>query len=429
VIDAVLERLKRLHPKVIDLALDRVDRLLAALGHPEGRLPPVVHVAGTNGKGSTLAYLRAMVEAAGGRAHVYTSPHLVRFAERIRVAGQLIGEAELLALLEECEAANAGQPITFFEVTTAAALLAFARREAELCLLETGLGGRFDATNVVERPRLTILTPISLDHQAFLGDTLGQIAGEKAGILKAGVPCVCARQDAEALAVIDGQAARLGVPLLLEGRDWTVEPIAGGIAFAMGGRRLELPQPVLPGAHQMHNAALAVAAACALGGVVGGRPLPEAAIAEGLRRAQWPARLQRLTHGPLPGLLPAGGELWLDGGHNPAAGLALAAFIGAGWRERPLDLVVGMLNTKDSRGFLDPLGPLVRRLAAVTIPGEANALAADGVVAVAAAAGIAASPAASLTEAVSGLAAAEPTGRVLICGSLYLAGVVLAENG
>ncbi len=422
--DAVLARLTGLHPKVIDLALDRVLRLLAALGHPERRLPPVVHIAGTNGKGSTLAYLRAMVEAAGGRAHVYTSPHLVRFAERIRLAGALIDEAELAAILAECEMVNSGRPITFFEVTTAAAFLAFARHPADLCLLETGLGGRFDATNVIERPALTLLTPISLDHQAFLGDRLELIAAEKAGILKPGVPCLSARQEAPALAVIAERAAAIGAPLLVEGRDWTVAEQDEGMLFSMAGQTMALPRPALAGAHQIGNAGLAVAAACVLGRI--GGALPSFDIAEGLRRAEWPARLQRLTRGPLPALLPPGGELWLDGGHNPAAGQILADFAAARWRDRPLDLVVGMLASKDSHGFLEPLAPRVRRLAAVTIPGEANALPAAQVAAVAAAAGIQAQPATSLGEAVSALASAD---RLLICGSLYLAGAVLAENG
>ncbi len=418
--NAVLDRLKALHPKVIDLALDRVLRLLAALGHPEERLPPVVHVAGTNGKGSTLAYLRAMAEAAGTTVHVYTSPHLVRFAERIRVAGRLIEDVELAAILGECEAVNAGQPITFFEVTTAAALLAFARHPAGLCLLETGLGGRFDATNVIARPALTVVTAISLDHQAYLGSSLAAIAGEKAGILKPGVPCVCARQEPEAMTVIRREADRLGVPLLVEGEDWTVAEADGQLAFVTAGERLLLPRPSLLGWHQFQNAGLAVAAA---------RLLPVPTDDQGLGRAAWPARLQRLTRGPLPALLPAQGELWLDGGHNPGAGQVLARFIADQWSGRPLDLVVGMLNTKDSQGFLAPLAPLVRRLVAVTIPGEANSLAAEQVAATARADGIDAAPAADVTAALAELGGLPGPARVLICGSLYLAGAILAENG
>jgi len=416
--DAVLERLKRLHPKVIDLALDRVRGLLGALGDPHRHLPPVAHIAGTNGKGSTLAVLRAMAEAAGLTAHVYTSPHLVRFAERIRVGGELISDDDLARLLGECEERNAGRPITFFEVTTAAALLAFSRRPADLCLLETGLGGRFDATNVVERPAVTLLSAISLDHQAYLGDTLAAIAFEKAGILKAGVPCVCSRQAPEALAVIESRAAELTSPLLLEGRDWQLD----GAEFSFAGRRLTLTAPSLPGPHQWHNAGLAAAAACLLG-------LPDAAIAAGVGRAQWPARLQRLTQGPLVDSLPAGWEVWLDGGHNPGAGEALARHIAAAWTDRPLDLLVGMLDTKDNRGFLDPLRPLVRRMAGVAIPGEPHAVAAADLAEMALALGIDAAPAPDAVAAVAALTARPGAARILICGSLYLAGTILADNG
>jgi dihydrofolate synthase/folylpolyglutamate synthase len=424
VYDVVLERLKSLHPKVIDLALDRIERLLAALGHPERRLPPVVHIAGTNGKGSTLAYLRAMVEATGLSAHVYTSPHLVRFAERIRVAGLVIGEAELLAILEECERANSGQPITFFEITTAAAFYAFSRVPAAVCLLETGLGGRVDATNVIDTPALTILTPISLDHQAFLGGTVAAIATEKAGIMKPGVPCVSAAQDPAALQVIIARAAELGAPLYLEGRDWTVEKTPLGLLFTMGKRSLSLPLPALAGPHQIHNAGLAVAAALLLNAV----PLPDFAIAAGLSTAVWPARLQRLTSGPLPAMLPLGWELWLDGGHNPAAGEILSR-VAASWRDRPLDLVVGMLNSKDSHGFLAPLAAEVRALRTVAIPGEANSLSAEQVADTASGEGILAEPADSVTAALAALVTQDGPARVLICGSLYLAGTVLAQNG
>lgn len=424
--DATLERLKGLHPKIIDLALDRIAALLAALDHPERRLPPVVHVAGTNGKGSTLAYLRAIAEAAGLRAHVYTSPHLVRFAERIRVAGRIIEEQALFDILCECETKNAGGPITFFEITTAAAFLAFARHPADLCLLETGLGGRYDATNVVARPALTLLTPISLDHQAFLGDHIAAIAGEKAGILKAGVPCLASRQEPEALAVIAAEAEALGAPLFVENRDWSVEPLPDGFRFCMGDRDLRLPRPALPGPHQTHNAGLAVAAALALGEYFS---FDINSLASGLRQVEWPARLQRLTKGPLPKLLPPGGELWLDGGHNPSAGLALARFIETHWRSQPVDLVSGMLDTKDSQGFFAPLAPLVRHMKGVAIPGEAHSRTADGVCAAARSEGLMAEPAVSVSAAVGDLAKSPGVGRILICGSLYLAGSVLAENG
>jgi dihydrofolate synthase/folylpolyglutamate synthase len=415
--DQVLERLKRLHPKIIDLVLDRILALLADLGEPQRKLPPVVHVAGTNGKGSTIAYLRAMTEAAGKSAHVYISPHLVRFAERITVAGAEISEPALMALLEECERVNRGRPITFFEITTAAAFLAFSRSPADLCLLETGLGGRYDATNVVERPALTLITAISLDHQAFLGNTLAAIAGEKAGIIKPGVPCLSLAQPPEAMAVIRETAQRLGAPLLVEGEDWRIEP---GLRFHMDGQSWDLPEPCLPGRHQWRNAGLAAAAA---------RRLPvELEIGEGLRRARWPARLQRLTRGPLVELLPAGWELWLDGGHNPGAGVVLAEHAAREWRDKPLDLVVGMLNSKDSQGFVDPLVPYLRGGAAVAIPGEANSLSADAMAEKAAAAGLSLPAAADLETAIKNRLSQPGPARLLICGSLYLAGTVLAEN-
>jgi dihydrofolate synthase/folylpolyglutamate synthase len=425
-IDEILERLKGLHPKVIDLALDRIVGLLAALDHPERQLPPVVHVAGTNGKGSSLAYLRAIAEAAGRSVHVYTSPHLVRFAERIRLAGRIVDEAVLSDLLSECETKNNGAPITFFEVTTAAAFLAFARFPADLCLLETGLGGRYDATNVLDRPALTLLTPISLDHQAFLGNNIAAIAGEKAGILKPGVPCLSARQEPEALAVIAAEAEALGVPLLVEDRDWRVEALNDGFRFCMGAHDLRLPVPALPGPHQIHNAGLAVAAALTLRDCFG---TDLNSLSAGMRQVEWPARLQRLTKGPLSDLMPPGSELWLDGGHNPSAGQALARFIDAHWRERPVDLVAGMLDTKDSQGFFAPLAPRVRRMKGVAIPGEAHSRTADAVCAAAQAEGLAAEPAESVATAVADLTGKGNVGRVLICGSLYLAGTVLAENG
>ncbi len=425
-IDAVLDRLTRLHPKVIDLSLERVVRLLDRLGNPQQRLPPVIHVAGTNGKGSTVATLRALFEAAGRRVHAYTSPHLVRFAERIRIAGMVPDDAAMLALLEEVEAANAGAPVTFFEITTAAAFLAFARTPAHMCLLETGLGGRLDATNVVERPAVTILTPIALDHQHFLGDTLAAIAGEKAAIMKPGAPCVVAAQSFEARDVILAQAARLGVTLVMAGRDFTATADGDGLVFADVSGTKHLPAPSLPGAFQIHNAGLALAAL----GCLTGPPLDESALAFGLRHIQWPARIQRLTRGPLVDLLPPGGELWLDGGHNPHAAQALAAHAAQAWRDRPLVAVMGMLNTKDIDGCLAPLAPVLAALRGVTIPGEANALPAEAVIAAALGQGIRdAAPAESVAAAVAEMAARPGPIRLVICGSLYLAGKILAENG
>ena len=417
--DRVLDRLTALHPKVIDLSLGRIERLLAALGHPERRLPSVVHVAGTNGKGSVVAMLRAGLEASGARVHVYTSPHLARFHERIRIAGALIDEDALVALLERCEAANAGAPITFFEITTAAAFLAMAETPADFALLEVGLGGRLDATNVVEAPRLSIVTPVSLDHQQYLGETLAEIAAEKAGILKPGVPCLVGHQAPEALAAIEARAAAVGAPLAVANRDWQVWEEHGRMAFRDEAGLLDLPRPRLIGAHQVANAGIALAALRALG-------VDEAACAAAVTRAEWPARLQRLRHGPLVDAAGAA-ELWLDGGHNPAAGEALAEALSR-LPPRRLHLVCGMLNTKDVEGFLRPLAGEAVDLAAVTIPGEAATLPAEATAAAARAVGLPAAPAAGVAEAVAA-GARDPGARILICGSLYLAGQVLRANG
>lgn len=428
---ALLSRLSGLHPKIIDLSLARIERLLDDLGRPQDALPPVVHVAGTNGKGSVVAYLRAMLEAAGLRAHVYTSPHLVRFCERIVVAGREIEEPALAAVLEDCERINVGRPITIFEITTAAALLAFARSHADVTLLETGLGGRLDATNVVARPALTVLTPISLDHQSYLGDTIAAIAAEKAGILKPGVACVVAAQPEEAAAVIHARAAALAAPLLQEGIDWRVSAEgSGGLSFCLEDKVLALPLPGLAGTHQAGNAGLAVACALHLAAVL--PQLDEPAIARGIETVRWPARLQRLASGRLAALLPVDWELWLDGGHNRAAAEVLARHLQC-WRDRPVRLVFGMLRSKDAAAFLSTLAPWVDELAAVTIPGEDASLNADEAAGLARACGHQAMAADSVAtalrhHAVAGVASAQPT-RVLICGSLYLAGAVLAENG
>jgi dihydrofolate synthase/folylpolyglutamate synthase len=422
--DRVLARLMQLHPKKIDLSLGRTLRLLAALGNPHEHLPPVIHVAGTKGKGSTVAMMRACLEAAGYRVHTYISPHLVRFHERIRLAGRLIDEDALLAVLDECERANGGAPITFFEITTAAAFLAFARTPADIVLLEVGLGGRLDTTNVIRHPAVTAITPVSLDHQAFLGDTVAAIAGEKAGILKPGVTGVVAPQPADAERVIDDRAAAIGAPLSRSGTDWRCTAAAPGMRYEGARWRLDLPVPSLLGAHQILNAGTAIACLENLPGFA----LSAAAIAAGLRQIDWPARLQRLQRGPLLEILPPGWELWLDGGHNPAAGEVLGA-VAAGWRDRPLDLVVGMLNTKDAAGFLAPFAPYARALRAVTIPGEDNPLPPEAIVAAAASVGIGAEPAGSVGAALRDIIGAPEPGRVLICGSLHLAGVVLARNG
>jgi dihydrofolate synthase/folylpolyglutamate synthase len=426
--DLVLERLNRLHPKIIDLSLERTWQLLERLGHPERRLPPVVHVAGTNGKGSVLAYLRAMLEAAGYRVHAYISPHLVRFHERIRLAGKLIEEDALLAVLQECESINGAEPITFFEITTCAAFLEFARRPADILLLETGLGGRLDSTNVIERPLASVLMPISFDHMQHLGDSLAKIAFEKAGIIKQGVPVVVAPQPPEAEAVFAAKAAELEAPLCRYGREWRIEAAGEEVLFTDQAGRRRLPRPALPGDHQIPNAGAALATLPFLHGF----SIDERAQAEGLRNVEWPARLQRLRRGPLAKMLPAGWELWLDGGHNAAAGEVLADFAKA-WQEageRPLHLVFGMLNTKEPVAFLKPLQPYSKDLQAVRIEGDHASLPAEEAAAAARAAGIEATTAESLGVAVKHITAgSRGPARILICGSLYLAGVVLAENG
>ena len=422
--DRVLERLGRLHPKLIDLSLGRVERLLAALGNPQDQLPPVVHVAGTKGKGSTVATMRACLESAGYRVHTYISPHLVRFHERIRLAGRLIDEERLIALLEECERANHDAPITFFEITTAAAFLAFARIPADIALLEVGLGGRLDATNVVRCPAVTAITPISLDHQAFLGDTIGAIAAEKAGILKPGVSAVIAPQPKEAATVIKERAKSVSAPLYRSRREWHCEALSRRMRYEGERWKLDLPLPSLIGAHQIVNAGTAIACLEQLSGF----DIPAAAIDRGLRHIDWPARLQLLSRGPLVDAVPPDWELWLDGGHNPAAGEVLGD-VAAGWRDRPLYLVVGMMNTKDAAGFIAPLAKHAQALWAVTIPREKNALPADAIANAAASVGLSAKTAVSVLAAIRDIPVTDGNGRVLICGSLYFAGKVLAENG
>jgi len=418
--DVILDRMMTLHPKVIDLTLGRVERLLAALGHPELLLPPVIHLAGTNGKGSTQAMIRAGLETGGDRVHAYTSPHLARFHERIRLAGELISEPMLTALLDDCVTANGKTEITFFEITTCAAFLAFARVPADWTLLEVGLGGRLDATNVVDKPRLTIITPVSMDHEAFLGDTIAKIAGEKAGIIKRGVPCVVAPQHPDGLAVIEAKAASVGAPLWVFGQHWNVWEERGRLIYQDENGLMDLPLPNLPGPHQVQNAGAAIAALRLLG-------KDEAACEAAVTRAYWPARMQRLRHGPLVTMAPKV-DLWLDGGHNPAGGEAVAATL-ARMPPRETHLICGMLNTKDVTGYMAPLAPHVTRLHAVSIPGEKNTLPAEATRDTALAAGLEAVTAPSVAGALASIAAAAPEARVLICGSLYLAGTVLRENG
>ncbi len=417
--DVILQRLMSLHPKIIDLVLDRVERLLTSLGNPERKLAPVIHVAGTNGKGSTIAMIRAGIEASGKTAHVYTSPHLARFHERIRVAGALIGEDALAATLQECEAANAGLAITYFEITTCAAFLAFSRVAADYTLLEVGLGGRLDATNVVTKPALTIITPVSIDHQQYLGDTLPEIAGEKAGILKRGVPCVVGKQDDAALAVIEARANRLGAPLQVYGRDWLVWEERGRMIFQDDGGLFDLPLPNLIGGHQVANAGMALAALRFLG-------MSDLHCEDAVTQAEWPARLQRLRQGPLVDAAGAA-EVWLDGGHNEGAGFALAEAV-TRLSPKPLHLICGMLRTKDVRGYLRPMALVAQSLRGVSIPGEAATLLAAETVEAAIDCGLVAEISDSVRAAIGAIIAVEPQARILVCGSLYLAGSVLREN-
>ena len=384
----------------------------------------MIHVAGTNGKGSTIAFLRAALEAAGYRVHVFTKPHLVRFNERIRLAGALIDDVHLAALLEECERANAGHPITYFEITTAAAFLGFARVPADILLLETGLGGRFDATNVVRHPAVTAITPVSLDHQHFLGETVAAIAGEKAGILKADCPAVLAPQVPEAALVLEAAATRAGAPLFRGGSEWRVQSAAGGLCYE-GHRwpRLDLPPPALIGPHQYVNAGVALACLDRLEGF----SLSPDALAAGLSQVEWPARLQRLADGRLARILPRGWELWLDGAHNEAAGEALARVV-ENWQDRPLHVIFGMLDSHDAEAFLRHLAPSVSTLHALAIPGEAHTLSAEVAATRARRAGISATVEPDLVTALRAAGKGAAAGRVLICGSLYLAGHALRED-
>lgn len=421
--DSILARLSRLHPKLIDLSLERMLPLLAKLGNPQDSLPPVIHVAGTNGKGSTIAYLRAFLEAAGKTVHVYNSPHLVRFNERIRLAGRYVSTRRLNQALEAVERVNNGDPITFFEVTTVTAFKLFAETPADYLLLETGMGGTFDTTNVVKHPLGTIITPIDYDHQGFLGHSLAEIAANKAGILKAGALAVMGLQQEEARRVLERAALRLGVRPLWQGEDFHGAAQDGRLIYSDEAGLLDLPPPALAGAHQIDNAALAIAACRHFG-----LPAGEADFAEGLRRVTWPARMQPIRSGKLRALLPEGHEVWLDGGHNAHGAAALARSIAA-MPARPLVLIVGMMNTRAPEDVLAPFRALApAAILTLTIPGEPNAHKAAEIAARARAMGFNAQARRSIAAALA--SAAEIDGaRVLICGSLYLAGDVLARNG
>ena len=426
--DRVLQRMRELHPSLIDLSLGRIERVLEAMGDPHRNLPPVIHVAGTNGKGSVIAFLRAILEAAGRRVHVFTSPHLRKFNERIRLAGDtgstLIDEPSLVDVLERAEAANAHGDITFFEITTAAAFLAFAETPADVLLLETGLGGRLDATNVVDQPALTVITPVSIDHSHYLGNTLSEIAAEKAGIIKQSRPCIVAPQPPEARKTIERIAYLKDAPLFIAGRDWDSFMQQGRLVYQDDSSLLDLPAPKLIGQHQIANAGTAIAAA---------RRLPDVEISTddietGLTTAEWPGRLQRLGPGGLYRHARVGTELWLDGGHNPAAGAALATAVAA-LNERvpkPLHLICGMLTRKDAANFIRPFSGLTEFMATVPVPGSENSYSADDLAEIAQDQGIPALSAANVATAIalSNDMTMTPA-RVLICGSLYLAGHVL----
>jgi len=430
-ITAILDRLLALHPKEIDLSLGRMNRLLEALGSPEKRLPPTIHIAGTNGKGSVTATLRAMLEADGKRCHVYTSPHLVAFNERIRLgaSGEFVSDPELFKALYACEEANAGEEITFFEITTAAAILLFAENPADVLLLEVGLGGRLDATNVVDEPLATVITPISMDHEKFLGEALAEIAAEKAGILKAGCPVVVAPQDDEVLAVIERKAARLQAPVYRFGQEFNSYADQGRMAFQDEEGLYDLPMPSLLGAHQVINAGMAIATLKAAGLWSG-----EKAASEGLKSINWPGRLQPLINGALVDKCPEGAEVWLDGGHNPGAGVSIASFMGEQEERspKPLYMICGMLTTKDPVGFFRSFDGLARHVATVPISTTTNARGPLELADFARLAGLEASPFSSLEDAIADIVScAQKDGeapRILICGSLYLAGEVLAAN-
>ena len=424
---AILERLLQLHPREINLSLERVERLMADLGHPERRLTQVVHVAGTNGKGSTTAFMRAALEAAGKRVHVYTSPHLVRFHERIRLAGTFVDEEELADALISAEKINDGRPITQFEITTAAAFVLFAHHPADVLLLEVGLGGRLDATNIIDSPLAAVITPVSIDHEKFLGETLKAIAHEKSGILKRRRPAIVAPQPDEALIEIENQAAHVGAELFIANRDWVAYPEGGRLVYQDEDGLLDLPSPRLLGRHQFTNAGTAIAAVRRTG-----LNLPRSALEAGMVSVDWPARLQSLNSGALAARVP-GAELWLDGGHNPGAGVVVAEAM-ADLEERapkPLILVAGMMSTKDPVGFFRPFAGLAAQAITVPVPGHDAGRPPIELASAAREAGLNAEAAGSIVEALDRITRRDGDGpaRILICGSLYLAGSVLDQNG
>jgi dihydrofolate synthase/folylpolyglutamate synthase len=428
--DAILERLSKLYPNKIERGTERIARLLAALGNPEKKLPPVIHVAGTNGKGSVCAFSRAILEAQGLKVHVYISPHLVWFHERIRLAGKLISEEELQYTLEECERFNEGKPITYFEITTAAAFLAFSRHKADALVLEVGMGGGWDATNVVSHPRATAITPVGFDHMDFFGNSLADIAAEKAGIIKRQVPVIVGPQDDIPRDVIVRRADSLSAPVFAFGQDFFAHQEHGRMVFQDEGGLLDLPLPKLVGRHQIENAAVAIETLRR-----GEFLVSEEAVEQGLRSVDWPARLQRLSRGPLVEAAPKGAEIWLDGGHNPHCAAAIARAVAdlEERAEKPLYLICGMLQTKDATGFLSAFRGLARHVVTVSVPGEAS-YGAGALYDLARKAGLDAAPGEDLEDAMLQLNAwararpHEAPPRILICGSLYLAGTVLTRN-
>ncbi|MBI5323382.1 folylpolyglutamate synthase/dihydrofolate synthase family protein [Bradyrhizobium sp.] len=429
----VIARLSALHPVKIDLSLERMHRVLERLGHPERNLPPVIHVAGTNGKGSTVAYLRATLEAADYRVHAFTSPYLVRVNECFRLGraggGVLAGDAELTAALRRCEQANAGAPLTVFESKTAAAFCLFADNPADVALLEVGLGGRLDSTNVIEKPLASVISPVSMDHMEFLGDTLASIAGEKAGIIKRGVPVVCAEQADEAMAVIEMQAGRMRAPLFAAGQQWHVGIERGRLVYQDERGLMDLAAPKLFGRHQFDNAGLAIATLRATDAF----RISHAAFEAGIVGAEWPARMQRLSAGRLIELAPAGSEIWLDGGHNAEGGRVTAAALGDLEERVPRQLVIvaGMMGNKDAGGFLANFAGQTRHIVAVPIPDTDNAMQPDRLADAARQLGMRVEIADGVEAALRSLAklAYETPPRILVTGSLYLAGHVLALNG
>lgn len=418
--DVVLNRLLSLHPKIIDLTLDRVTRLLKKLNNPEDKISQVVHIAGTNGKGSTQAFLRAAIESSGESAHVYTSPHLTRFHERIRVAGSLISENVLADILNECELANNGKPITYFEITTCAAFLIFSRIKADYTLLEVGLGGRLDATNILKKPKLTIITPISMDHVQFLGSTIEQIANEKAGIIKEGIPCIVGHQSKDAIDVIKKRAIELKSKLKIYGEHWQVYAKSDKLIFKDAMGFLELPLPKLIGQHQIENAGTAIAAMRELS-------IPDEACKESMKNVYWPARMQRLESGPLVKMANES-EIWLDGGHNQAAGIAISNALEQLPKGRTNILICGMLKTKDLKAFLNPLFNSAKFLYGIRIQGEENSNSAETIVNQAREIGFSAFKTQKVSDAILQIIKAHPNSRIIICGSLFLAGKILQDN-